>query len=200
MKKTTVVLCLLALFAPSREAAAQMAMLKPAKLVTCTKAADAVKAAKKAEKPILIYFAPKESKTDAEFKDRVFNNRLFMHDFVARNFVLFKCVPKIDMNGNAQTIVGLSTNDQAAVNLGFQGTDKMWGYGFAILDSAAAKAICRAGYGGLAQPKEDLSLTAWWEILISMCESKSIDLELSPAVKKYLEKKSPEKSEKKRRK
>ena len=162
-----------------------------------TKTADAVKAAKAAERPILIYFAPKDTKIDADFSNRVLKNKVFMGEVVGKNFVLLKVVPKMKLVGNAQEILNLPTNDLASVNLGFQGTDKMWGYGFAILDSEAKTALARGGYAGLAQPKADLPLNTWIETLIAACESKKIPFEVSPALRKYLDNPPQEKKDRK---
>ena len=162
-----------------------------------TKTADAVKAAKASERPILVYFAGKNSKVDADYSGRVLKNKVFMGEVVGKNFVFLKIVPQINMKGNAQTIVGLSTNDQAAVDLGFQGVDKMWGYGFAILDSEAKTALAKGAYGGISQPKADLPLNTWIETLIAACEAKKIPFEVSPALRKYLDNPPQEKKDRK---
>ena len=163
-----------------------------------TKTADAVKAAKAADRPILLYFAPKGSKVDQEFTDKVFKKKIFMDEVVGKNFVLLKIVPQIKMHGNLQTIMGLSPNDQNSVNLGFQGVDKMWGYGFAILDSDAQKALVRGGYGGMPQPKGELPLHNWFEVLNTLCQSKGVKYEVSPALQKYIANPPSEKKSKKK--
>ena len=163
-----------------------------------TKTADAVKAAKAADRPIMIYFAPKGSKVDQQFSDKVFKNKIFMSEVAGKNFVLLKIVPQMKLVGNAQTILGLSTNDLNSVNLGFSVADGSWGYGFAVLDSDAQKALVRGGYGGMPQPKDDLPLNNWFEVLGTLCQSKGIKYEASPALQKFIENPQPAKKSKKK--